>query len=115
MRVETIDRTTGTIALKAIFPNPKKLLRAGGSARIILNSNLSSVVTVPMASVKDIQDKFFVFVLGKGNKVAMTPIEVAGSSGTNYFVKNGVKSGDKIALNSIDALSDGIEVRAIIK
>ncbi|GIQ60803.1 RND transporter [Flavobacterium collinsii] len=110
-----IDRTTGTIALKAIFPNPKKLLRAGGSARIILNSNLSSVVTVPMASVKDIQDKFFVFVLGKGNKVAMTPIEVAGSSGTNYFVKNGVKSGDKIALNSIDVLSDGIEVRAIIK
>lgn len=105
-----IDRSTGTIALKAIFPNPKKLLRAGGSARVILNSNLSSVVTVPMASVKDIQDKFFVFVLGKGNKVVMTPIEIAGSAGTDYFVKSGVNSGDKIALNSIDALSDGLEV-----
>lgn len=110
-----IDRSTGTIALKAIFPNPKKLLRAGGSARVILNSSLSSIITVPMASVKDIQDKFFVFVLGKGNKVVMTPIEITGSAGTDYFVKSGVKSGDRIALNSIDALSDGIEVKAIIK
>ena len=105
-----IDRSTGTIALKAIFPNPKKILRSGGSARVILNSSLSSVISIPMASVKDIQDKFFVYVLKEGNKVAMTPIEIAGSAGTNYFVKNGLKSGDKIALNSIDALYDSMEV-----
>nr|WP_199002672.1 efflux RND transporter periplasmic adaptor subunit [Flavobacterium sp. ASV13] len=105
-----IDRNTGTISLKAIFPNPKKLLRSGGSARVILNNSLSSVITIPMASVKDIQDKFFVFVLKSGNKVAMVPIEIAGNSGTNYFVKSGLKSGDKIALNSIDALYDNVEV-----
>lgn len=105
-----IDRSTGTISLKAIFPNPKKLLRAGGSARVILNNSLSSVITVPMASVKDIQDKFFVFVLKPGNKVAMVPIEIDGSSGTDYFVKSGLKQGDKIALNSIDVLYDSMEV-----
>lgn len=105
-----IDRTTGTISLKAIFPNPKKLLRSGGSARVVLNNNLLSVITVPMASVKDIQDKFFVFVLKPGNKVAMVPIEIAGNSGTNYFVKSGLKSGDKVALNSIDVLYDSGEV-----
>ncbi|RKR08931.1 membrane fusion protein (multidrug efflux system) [Flavobacterium sp. 90] len=105
-----IDRTTGTISLKAVFPNPKKQLRSGGSARIILNNSLSSVVTIPMASVKDIQDKFFVYVLKQGNKVAMVPIEIAGSAGTNYFVKSGVKAGDKIALNSIDVLYDSMEV-----
>ncbi|SHG82375.1 efflux RND transporter periplasmic adaptor subunit [Flavobacterium johnsoniae] len=105
-----IDRSTGTISLKAIFPNPKKLLRAGGSARVILNNSLSSVITVPMASVKDIQDKFFVFVLKPGNKVAMVPIEIGGSSGTDYFVKSGLKQGDKIALNSIDVLYDSMEV-----
>lgn len=105
-----IDRTTGSIALKAIFPNPKKQLRSGGSARVVLNSSLTSVITVPMASVKDIQDKFFVYVLKEGNKVAMVPIEIAGNADTDYFVKSGVKSGDKIALNSIDLLYDGIEV-----
>lgn len=63
-----------------------------------------------MASVKDIQDKFFVFVLKEGNKVAMVPIEIAGSAGVNYFVKSGLKSGDKVALNSIDMLYDSMEV-----
>jgi membrane fusion protein, multidrug efflux system len=105
-----IDRTTGTISLKAVFPNPKKQLRSGGSARVVLNNSLSSVITVPMASVKDIQDKFFVYVLKPGNKIGMVPIEIAGSTGTDYFVKSGVKSGDKIALNSIDLLYDSMEV-----
>lgn len=105
-----IDRSTGTIALKAIFPNPKKELRSGGSARIVLNKSLSSVITIPMASVKDIQDKFFVFVLKEGNKVVMVPIEIAGNSGTNYYVKSGLNSGDKVALNSIDVLYDSMEV-----
>ena len=105
-----IDRTTGSIALKAVFNNPKKYLRSGGSARVILNNNLSSVVTIPMASVKDIQDKFFVFTLGDSSKVTMKPIEIGGSSGTDYFVKKGLKPGDKIAINSIDELSDGMEV-----
>ncbi|KAF2517168.1 efflux RND transporter periplasmic adaptor subunit [Flavobacterium foetidum] len=105
-----VDRTTGSITMKAVFPNPKKLLRSGGSARIVLQNSLSSVVSVPMASVKDIQDKFFVFVLKDSSKVAMVPIEIAGSAGNNYFVKSGVKSGDKVALNSIDALNDNMEV-----
>ncbi|PAM96262.1 efflux transporter periplasmic adaptor subunit [Flavobacterium sp. IR1] len=105
-----IDRATGTIALKAIFSNPKKQLRSGGSARVILNKSLASVITIPMASVKDIQDKFFVFVLGEGNKVAMVPIEIAGSAGSDYFVKSGLKPGDKVALNSIDVLYDSMEV-----
>jgi len=105
-----VDRTTGSIALKAIFSNPKKQLRSGGSARVVLNSSLTSVITVPMASVKDIQDKFFVYVLKEGNKVAMVPVEIGGSAGTDYFVKSGVKSGDKIALNGIDLLYDGVEV-----
>lgn len=105
-----IDRTTGTISLKAVFPNPKKQLRSGGSARVVLNNSLSSVITVPMASVKDIQDKFFVYVLKPGNKIGMVPIEIAGNTGTDYFVKSGVKSGDKIALNSIDLLYDSMEV-----
>lgn len=107
----SIDRTTGSIALKAIFPNPEKYLRSGGSARVVVSDNLSSVVAIPMASVKDIQDKFFVFTLSGNNKVVMKPIEVAGTSGTNYYAKSGVKPGDKIALNSIDVLGDGIEVQ----
>lgn len=105
-----IERTTGSIPLKAIFSNPDKILRSGGSARIVLTRTLDSALTIPMGSVKDIQDRFFVFTLADSNKVAMTPIEIAGRSGNNYIVKTGLKAGDKVALNRIDVLTEGMPV-----
>lgn len=105
-----IDRSTGSISLKAVFPNPDKLLRSGGSARIVLNETLSAVLKIPMASVKDIQDKFFVFVLADSNKVTMQPIQISGRVGENYLVSNGIKPGSRIAVNSIETLGDGMPV-----
>lgn len=105
-----IDPTTGSISLKAVFQNPKKYLRSGGSARVILNNTIASVITVPMSSVKDIQDKFFVFTLGDSSKAVMTPIEISGSSGNNYFVSKGLKEGDRVAADNIDVLVEGMVV-----
>jgi membrane fusion protein, multidrug efflux system len=105
-----IERTTGSIPLKAVFSNPDKLLRSGGSARIVMTRKMDSVLTIPMGSVKDIQDRFFVFTLADSNKVAMTPIEIAGRSGNNYIIKGGLKPGDKVALNRIDVLNEGMPV-----
>jgi membrane fusion protein (multidrug efflux system) len=105
-----IDRTTGSMSMKAIFPNPDKLLRSGGSGKVVIRRELDSVLSLPMAAVKDIQDKFFVFRLADSNKVAMTSIEIGGKSGRNYLVKSGVQTGDKIAVNRIDALNEGMVV-----
>jgi len=105
-----IDQSTGTMALKAIFPNPDKLLRAGGAARVVLTKKVNSALLVPMAAVKDLQDKFFVFTLGDSNKVTMKPLEIEGRTGVNYIVKSGIKSGEKVAVTSIDALTDGMKV-----
>ncbi len=105
-----IDRTTGSIALKAIFPNPDKLLRSGGSAGVVLQKAYNTALLVPMASVKDIQDKYFVFSLADSNKVAMKPFEIEGKSGSNYIVKSGISVGEKIATTSIDLLNEGMTV-----
>jgi membrane fusion protein (multidrug efflux system) len=105
-----IDRATGSMSMKAVFPNPDKLLRSGGSGKIVVHRILDEVLNLPMAAVKDIQDKYFVFKLADSNKVAMTPIEIAGRSGNNYLVKAGVQAGDKIAVNRIDALNEGMVV-----
>ncbi|WP_221390977.1 efflux RND transporter periplasmic adaptor subunit [Dyadobacter sp. NIV53] len=105
-----IDRTTGSMSMKAVFPNPDKLLRSGGAGRIVIHRVLGDVLNLPMAAVKDIQNKYFVFKLADSNKVAMTPIEIAGTSGDNYLVKSGVQNGDKIAINRIDALNEGMVV-----
>lgn len=105
-----IERSTGSIALKAVFPNPDKLLRSGGAGRIIVSKQVKAALTVPMASVKDVQDKFFVFALADSSKVAMKAIEITGRSGDKYIVKSGVAKGEKIAVNSIDALAEGLKV-----
>jgi len=105
-----IERSTGSISLKAIFPNPDKILRSGGAGRIILTKRIDQAITVPMASVKDIQDRFFVFMLSDSNTVTMQPIEIKGRSQDNYIVKSGLNPGDKIAVNRIDQLSEGVPV-----
>ena len=105
-----IDRSTGSISLKAVFSNPDKILRSGGSGKIVLKKEMKKVLTLPMACVKDIQDKYFVYVLGSNNSVQMKPIEIKGTSGNSYIVQSGLKAGEKVALNRIDVLFDGMPV-----
>jgi membrane fusion protein (multidrug efflux system) len=105
-----IERATGSIPLKAVFPNPDKVLRSGGTGKVVLRRTLTDALTVPLASVKDIQDRYFVFALGDSNKVAMKPIEVSGRAKNHYIVKSGLKEGDRIALNRIDVLTEGMPV-----
>ncbi len=105
-----ISRSTGSIPLKAVFNNPDKLLRSGGSGKIVLKKTLNDVIAIPMAGVIDIQDRYFVFTLADSNKVAMKPIEVAGKTGDSYIVKSGLQTGEKLVINRIDALNDGMQV-----
>lgn len=103
------DKNTGSIQMKAIFQNPEKLLRSGGTARVMIHKNVDDVVKIPKTAVKDIQDKYFVFKL-HGKKVKMVPIEISEGTPQDYFVSEGIKSGDQVAINRIDALTDGADV-----
>lgn len=106
-----IDKATGSITMKAIFPNPDKLLRSGGAGKIVIGRTVDNIVQLPITSVKDIQDKFFVFKLADSSKVAMVPIQIDGKTKDTYYIKSGVKAGDKIAINRIDMLQDGMKVQ----
>lgn len=106
-----VDRATGSVPLKAVFANPDRILRSGGSGKIVIRKNLKQVLTIPMASVKDIQNKYFVFALADRNKVAMKPIEIAGHTGNTYILKSGLQAGEKVALNRIDVLAEGMDVK----
>ncbi|MFT3920475.1 efflux RND transporter periplasmic adaptor subunit [Cloacibacterium sp.] len=105
-----IDKATGSMPMKVVFQNPEKLLRSGGTGRIVIHKNLENILSIPKTAVKDIQDKFFVYKLITGNKVSMVPISISGTSNEDYFVSSGLKSGDKIAINRLDNLTDGASV-----
>ena len=101
------DKTTGAITLRATFPNSGGTLRSGNTGKIRLGLQHDDAVLVPQSATVEMQDKVFVFTVNKENKVAKMPIIVIGKSGTNYLIKDGVKSGDQIVLSGIDKLQEG--------
>ncbi|CAC9973194.1 efflux RND transporter periplasmic adaptor subunit [Flavobacterium panici] len=101
------DKTTGAITIRATFPNANGTLRSGNTGRIRLGLQHDDAILVPQSATVEMQDKVFVFTVGKDNKVTKMPITVVGKSGTNYLIKEGVKTGDQIVLSGIDKLQDG--------
>ena len=106
-----IDQATGTVQLIAVFPNAEKLLKSGGSGAIVIPHDNNSAIVIPQSCVSEVQDKKFLYTLGKDNKVVYTEIKVAPQNdGNNYVVTEGLKVGDKYVSNGITKLSDGMVI-----
>ena len=106
-----IDAATGSVQLIATFPNPEKTLKSGATGNIIIPRQNSSVIIIPQACVSEVQNKKFVYLLDKDNKVKYTEIQVdPQNDGNNYIVTGGLKAGDKYVTNGITKLSDGMEI-----
>ncbi len=106
-----IDQATGTVQMIAVFPNPEKLLKSGGSGSILIPHSNASAIVIPQSCVSEVQNKKFVYILQKDNKVKYTEIKVdPQNDGNNYIVTEGLKVGDKYVTNGITKLSDGMEI-----
>ena len=102
-----IDQATGSVQLKALFPNPEHLLKSGGSGTIVIPNDNQNAIVIPQACVMEVQNKKFVYTLGAENKVQYTEIAVdPQNDGNNYVVTSGLKVGDKYVTNGITKLSD---------
>ena len=106
-----IDASTGSVQVIALFPNPEKVLKSGGSGAIIIPKSNSEAIIIPQSCVSEVQNKKFVYILGKDNKVKYTEIKVdPQNDGNNYIVTDGLKVGDKYITNGITKLTDGMEI-----
>ena len=106
-----IDPATGSIQVIALFPNPEQNLKSGGSGSIIIPKSNSDAIVISQACVSEVQNKKFVYVLGKDNKVKYTEIQVdPQNDGNSYIVTDGLKVGDKYVTNGITKLNDGMEI-----
>ena len=106
-----IDPTTGSVQMIAVFQNPEKILKSGGSGSIIIHKSNTSAIVIPQSSVSEVQNKKFVYLLDKDNKVKYTEIQVdPQNDGNTYVVTEGLKVGDKYVTNGITKLNDGMEI-----
>lgn len=102
-----INKTTGTVSLRAIFSNPDKRLMSGGSANIIVPYDRTQCIVIPQGGTYEIQNCIFAFKVIDGKAVS-TPIEVFEiNNGTEYIVEKGLQAGDVIVSEGAGLLKDG--------
>lgn len=109
-----IDQTTGAVQMRATFDNAGLVLRSGGTGSILVPVTSKDAILVPQKSTYEIQDKKFVYVVGKDNKVSTREITVLPQSdGTNYVVTAGLKAGERYVLDGVNQLSEGQTINPI--
>lgn len=111
-----INRSTGSITLRAKFPNPDAVLRLGNTGKVIIEQVYPDVLLVPQEATISIQDKVFVFVLDQDNIAERREIIIDGTSDKNYIVSDkSLSENDRIVLSGLDKVTDGIKINPIQK
>jgi membrane fusion protein, multidrug efflux system len=108
-----VDVKTGTLRVRAEFPNKDKLLRPGMFARVRVNLGARpDCVTVPERAIVELQGKTFVWVAGGDGKVTQRPVKTGEQVGNIFIVNEGLKAGEKIVVEGVNKLREGIPVNA---
>lgn len=106
-----IDQTTGSVQVRVDFSNPERLLKSGGAGSIIIPHTDNAAILIPQEAVVQVQDKYFVYLVGKDNKVKQTEITIyPNNDGKNYLVTGGLKTGDNYVCAGVTTLTDEMEI-----
>lgn len=105
-----IDTSTGSVTLRAVFPNSKNILRSGSTGNIKFPYTKKNCMVIPQTATYELQDKVFVYkvVDGKTQSTQVKVFEI--NDGKEYIVESGLKMGDVIIAEGAGLLSNGITV-----
>ena len=108
-----VDKTTGTVSLRANFPNGGGQLLSGGSANVILSYERPASLVIPQGATYEIQNRIFTYKVVDGTAVS-TPIEVFKiNDGKEYIVMSGIAEGDTVVAEGAGLLKAGTKVIAM--
>lgn len=105
-----INSETGTINLRAKFPNPEGLLRSGNSGTVVIPDYTNNAVLIPQKSTYDIQDKTFVFVVNSDSTVTSRTVTIWDLSGNFYIIEKGLEPGERFVYEGVGRLKDSMKI-----
>jgi membrane fusion protein (multidrug efflux system) len=106
-----VDSRTGTIQVRAEFPNPGNLLRPGQYARIrAVTEHRKDALLIPQQAVSELQGVYRVGVVDPENKVAIRAVKLGPQFGDMWVVESGLKPGEKVVVDGLQRLRDGMTV-----
>lgn len=115
-RIETvnglINTETGSVNIRARFPNPKGIIRSGSSTTVRIPNEIKDGILVPQSATFELQDKIFAVTVGKDGKTKNVNItKLENTAGNYYVVTSGLKAGDQIVLEGVASLKEGSEIK----
>ncbi len=109
--IQTIEaefnNETGTIAFRAGFPNPGRILRHGETGTILMTTVLPSVLVIPQAATYQVLDRTYVFVVDDDGGVHAREITLGEELPHRYVVREGLEEGEHILLEGLRQVRDG--------
>ncbi|MBI2240409.1 MAG: efflux RND transporter periplasmic adaptor subunit [Magnetospirillum gryphiswaldense] len=111
----TVDPSTGAVQVRAVFPNPDKLLYPGlfVRARVEQGARDGAVLVPQRALVRNADGSAAVWVVGADNKVAPRPVVTKQVVGDSWLIDQGVAGGERIVVEGLQKIRPGAEVRPI--
>lgn len=108
----TVNETTGTVNLRAVFPNPDKVLLPGlyVRAQLIEGIRPDSIVLPMQCVMRDAKGNASVYVVGEGNKIEARPVVATRTIGTNWLIDSGLKNGDRVVFQGFQRIRPGAVV-----
>jgi membrane fusion protein (multidrug efflux system) len=108
----TVDQTTGSQIIRALFPNPNGLLLPGMFVRAhLVEGTQQNAMLVPQRAVsRDERGNPVVLVVGAENKIEPRPIQTSRTAGDSWIVTSGLKPGDKVIVEGAMMLRPGMPV-----
>lgn len=109
-----VDRSTGSVQLRAVFNNPNKLLHSGSTGNVIIPATFENAIVVPAAATVQTQDKFKVFIVDENGIAHSQLITINEKDGGNEFiVTSGLKGGEEIVAEGAGMVKEGQDVKKL--
>lgn len=106
-----IDRQTGTVVARVVFPNESRLLHSGASGTVVVPSIYKDCIAIPQTATVRMQDKTIVYKVVDGKAVSTLITVVGINNGREYVVLDGLKAGDEIVSEGAGLVREGTQVK----
>ncbi|WP_347904523.1 efflux RND transporter periplasmic adaptor subunit EmhA [Pseudomonas purpurea] len=110
----SVDETTGSVTLRAVFPNPDHTLLPGMFVHAQLQAGVNdSAILAPQQGVtRDLKGTPTALVVGPDNKVELRQLKASRTVGSQWLVEDGLKAGDRLITEGLQFVRPGVEVKA---
>ncbi|MGC2947620.1 efflux RND transporter periplasmic adaptor subunit [Burkholderia ambifaria] len=111
----TVDQTTGSVTIRAVFPNPGRVLLPGMFVRARIEEGVNeNAFLVPQIGVThDAKGQPVALVVNASNKVEPRPLKTTGMQGQNWIVEGGLQAGDRVIVQGVEKVRPGATVKSV--